>query len=282
MPSEQHVVPRPFGGDSYIAESDQPEERQLIAAVLTVTDAQIRLLEDFERSLWVERHPALELDCDLLLKEVQRTVQRSDGVTLADWDILQKLDVLHHLRRERTMHLGCLAASLRPCPLSPVVFPSVSQDASALLADPGLDITNNQSSLEHSIRGSQFWAVIIGINVYDDPSIPRLRGCVPDALAMHTYLTHDLHVPPDHICLLMQSEGDHPPVWAWPTRQNILAALYTHLRDNSRIRTGDHMLIYFSGHGSAYYTSDTFSSPAARVGSIEALVPLRSRDGIRP
>ncbi|TFY75693.1 hypothetical protein EWM64_g8318 [Hericium alpestre] len=256
MPPEQHVVPRPFGGDSYIAESDQPEERQLIAAVLTVTDAQIRLLEDFERSLWAERHPGLELDCDLLLKEVQRTVQSLGEGTPVDWDILQKLDALHHLRRERTMRLGCLAASLHPFLQLPPVFPSGSQ-----------------SSLEHPTHGSRFWAVIIGINVYDDPSIPRLRGCVPDALAMHTYLTHDLCVPPDHICLLTQSEGDQPPVWAWPTRQNILSALYMHLRDNPRIRTGDHMLIYFSGHGSAYYASDAFASPAARVGSIEALCP---------
>ncbi|TFY78218.1 hypothetical protein EWM64_g5791 [Hericium alpestre] len=242
-------MPRLFGGHSYIEESYHHEEWQLPTAVLTGVDT-IQFLEVVERRIWAERYPNLQLDHDLLLKEVQRTVQISSGGTSADRDALQQLGVLHRLRRERTINLGGLEAGR--------VFNSQLPQANV-----GVD----------QLPGSRFWAVIIGINIYDDLSIPRLKGCVTDALAMHAYLTQDIRVPADHICLLTQSPSDLPPVWAWPTRQNILSALYTHLRDNPHIRAGDNILIYFSGHGSAYYASDAFSSPAARVGSIEALCP---------
>jgi hypothetical protein len=37
-----------------------------------------------------------------------------------------------------------------------------------------------------------------------------------------------------------------------PTRENILAALYSHLRDNDDVRSGDNLLFHFSGHGASY------------------------------
>ncbi|KAF9056810.1 hypothetical protein BDP27DRAFT_1275610 [Rhodocollybia butyracea] len=52
-------------------------------------------------------------------------------------------------------------------------------------------------------NGSRFHVVIVGINKYDDPRTPALKGCVHDALLFRGYLMHDLSVPSDRITLLL-------------------------------------------------------------------------------
>ncbi|KAK0186415.1 caspase domain-containing protein [Armillaria mellea] len=129
-----------------------------------------------------------------------------------------------------------------------------------------------------SVDGSKFWAVIIGIDVYD--SYP-LRGCVSDALLVEEYLKKDLGVPQEQIQLLLGSE--HAPTTDpfFPTRVNIIKTLLD-LVGNPLIRNGDNIIIYFSGHGSSYSSSDYFDSsdetdgsPRAVDGSnIEAICPI--------
>ncbi|KAJ2922365.1 hypothetical protein H1R20_g14743, partial [Candolleomyces eurysporus] len=67
----------------------------------------------------------------------------------------------------------------------------------------------------------------------------KLSGAVPDADAMSNYLRRDLKVPPDQITNLRNKEA---------TRSNIIAA-FEGLRDNSRIKHQDPILIYYAGHG---------------------------------
>ncbi|KAF9017712.1 hypothetical protein BDP27DRAFT_1149522, partial [Rhodocollybia butyracea] len=111
------------------------------------------------------------------------------------------------------------------------------------------------------------WAVIVGINNYDDGATGNLCGCVSDALLMYDYLTVDLGVPQSHISLLLSPALSDPDIsfkYGAPKRDKILNALYD-LRDNNDIRTDDNIVLFFAGHGTSYKLAEP---------NIEAICPM--------
>lgn len=107
----------------------------------------------------------------------------------------------------------------------------------------------------------RLFALIIGINVYQDVTIPDLKGAVPDAEAIRKFLLNELDVPESQMTILLDSQA---------TRSAIVGA-FQHLADNSAIQRGDPILIYYAGHGSwatapkDWHTED---------GKIQMLVPV--------
>ncbi|KAK0492681.1 hypothetical protein EDD18DRAFT_1357514 [Armillaria luteobubalina] len=104
----------------------------------------------------------------------------------------------------------------------------------------------------HCVDASQFWAVLIGIDVYE--SSP-LQGCVLDALLMKKFLIDDLGVPKEWIQSLLRFHNCIPDDPITPSRANIVNTLYS-LIHNDEIRLGDNIIIYYAGHGSTYRCSD--------------------------
>lgn len=89
------------------------------------------------------------------------------------------------------------------------------------------------------------WAVLIGIDNYDDATIRTLDYCVSDIKLFCSVLINEERgkFNPDKVKLLIQDDADRS---INPIRSNILSAL-NHL---SRVATkNDSILIYFSGHG---------------------------------
>ncbi|SJL03967.1 uncharacterized protein ARMOST_07324 [Armillaria ostoyae] len=126
----------------------------------------------------------------------------------------------------------------------------------------------------HSVDGSRFWAILIGI---DDYELNPLNGCVEDAKAMEDYLLDDLQVPKDHIQLLL---GPKEPASSrdviYPSRDNIIRALFG-IITNDQIRPGDNIIIYFAGHGSYYFPSECDDKALLDLigpGAIEAICPI--------
>ncbi|KAK0439290.1 caspase domain-containing protein [Desarmillaria tabescens] len=152
---------------------------------------------------------------------------------------------------------------------------------------PFLEKQSSASIVESplNVGRSPFWAVIIGIDAYD--SYP-LRGCVSDALLVAEYLQEDVGVPQEQIQLLLGSEHASCEDPSYPSRVNIIKALLG-LISNPSILPGDNIIIYFSGHGAGYSSSDYFhsdtdsdeadESPRAIDRSIEAICPI-DRDTI--
>ncbi|KAG6809066.1 hypothetical protein H0H92_001742 [Tricholoma furcatifolium] len=83
------------------------------------------------------------------------------------------------------------------------------------------------------------FAVIIGINRYNDINVPDLKGAVADADAISEFLLH-IHVPQDRIVNLRDEEA---------TRKAILQAI-SDIAANDLIGTQDPIFIYFAGRGS--------------------------------
>ncbi|KAK0470725.1 hypothetical protein IW261DRAFT_923462 [Armillaria novae-zelandiae] len=108
---------------------------------------------------------------------------------------------------------------------------------------------------------SRFWALIVGIDDYE--SSP-LRGAVSDALLMRDYLRKELRMPDTRIeCLLSPASRTS----IFPSRRNIIRKLL-HLAADTEIQYGDHIIIFFSVHGTSY-----FFSKDPPYHAIEALCP---------
>lgn len=89
-------------------------------------------------------------------------------------------------------------------------------------------------------RSENVYAVIIGIDKYQDERIPTLQYAVKDAQGLYGILTNPDHrgVKHDHIKLLLGQEA---------TYQNIKHAVGTWLRQQAGEE--DTVIIYYSGHG---------------------------------
>ncbi|KAA1472264.1 hypothetical protein DENSPDRAFT_170741 [Dentipellis sp. KUC8613] len=105
-----------------------------------------------------------------------------------------------------------------------------SQDRSAKIPTP-IPVPNNPPRL---------FALIIGINKYQSYNVPPLKGAVPDANQVESYLKDDLGVSPDNIKNLRDREA---------TRAAIIQELRA-LSTDDRIRPGDPIFIFYAGHGS--------------------------------
>jgi hypothetical protein len=104
----------------------------------------------------------------------------------------------------------------------------------------GAIMTNAISDID---QGLQKWALLIGINQY--PKLPRdkwLSGCVNDVNAIEEVLSSELFgFPREHILKLTNHDA---------MRDGILRAFREHLVENPNIRSGDVVVVYYSGHGS--------------------------------
>ncbi len=85
------------------------------------------------------------------------------------------------------------------------------------------------------------WAVVIGAGRYEDPAIPRLQYTVPDAEALHRFLTGPGGFKPEQVLLLTDRTERKP------TLRNLKWALGTFLARSARKE--DTVLIFFAGHG---------------------------------
>ena len=82
-------------------------------------------------------------------------------------------------------------------------------------------------------------ALLVGIDRYPGfPECSQLSSCAGDARLMAEVLRDDFEFPPDNVELLLNEEA---------TRQGILDALEGLAR---RVRSGDTVVFYYSGHGS--------------------------------
>ncbi|CCL99087.1 uncharacterized protein FIBRA_01101 [Fibroporia radiculosa] len=109
---------------------------------------------------------------------------------------------------------------------------------------------------------TRVFALIIGIDKYKSGRIWNQESCADDAKNIKHWLTRDLHVPRDQICLLLDAEA---------TKRKIEDHFMSHLVNNPAIERGDAILVYFSGHGS------TVRSPPGWFehgrGEVEVLCP---------
>jgi len=91
------------------------------------------------------------------------------------------------------------------------------------------------------------WALIIGIEDYEDPNIADLKYSVDDAKLLYEILTDPNRGGFDPECVRLLTDDAEDPSLR-PTRRNILRALKNWL---SRTKPEDTVLFYFSGHGVA-------------------------------
>ncbi|MGC4042711.1 MAG: caspase family protein [Armatimonas sp.] len=84
------------------------------------------------------------------------------------------------------------------------------------------------------------WALLIGVNQYDDQRIASLRTAAADARLLQKTLIEGLKVPEDNIEILT-SESPRKP-----TRSNISVALQ---RLAQNVKPGDSVYVLYSGHG---------------------------------
>lgn len=88
------------------------------------------------------------------------------------------------------------------------------------------------------------WALLVGTEAYDDPTIIDLRFADDDAKAMGKTLIDSGDWAPDHV-VVMTPDQDNPVLH--PTNANIRAQLAR----LAQIEHADTVLFYFSGHGAA-------------------------------
>ncbi|CAE6469513.1 unnamed protein product [Rhizoctonia solani] len=109
----------------------------------------------------------------------------------------------------------------------------------------GVTLPNGTFALETN-HTSKLRALIIGINEYRDPNIPKLKGAVADADEVAELLVSELKVSPDHIINLRDGAA---------TRQTIIDSIKS-LESNPQIEKGDPILIYYAGHGGVIKATD--------------------------
>ncbi|KAJ7747456.1 hypothetical protein DFH07DRAFT_962563 [Mycena maculata] len=100
------------------------------------------------------------------------------------------------------------------------------------------------------LKGSNVFALVIGINTYSSSDYPNLQGAVNDARAFEKYLLEPpkegggggLGVPDSNILVLEDLQA---------TRAGILEAFQSHFLNNTKIPDGGDaaMILFYAGHG---------------------------------
>ncbi|KAL0563710.1 hypothetical protein V5O48_018353, partial [Marasmius crinis-equi] len=101
------------------------------------------------------------------------------------------------------------------------------------------------------------FALIIGINIYNDDEIRNLNGAAADADAFSSLLVEVYRVPAERIVNMHDQEA---------TREKILGAIQD-LADNPVIGVSDPMVIYYAGH------SAEVDSPLGTARKMQMLIP---------
>jgi hypothetical protein len=87
------------------------------------------------------------------------------------------------------------------------------------------------------------WAIVIGVNQYEDRDIPTLHYCVDDARLMAKCLERYCGIPRDHILLLTDEERN---IERRPTLKNLKELIPEWLQ---QARPGNLVVVFFAGHG---------------------------------
>ncbi|TFK26142.1 hypothetical protein FA15DRAFT_616471 [Coprinopsis marcescibilis] len=90
-------------------------------------------------------------------------------------------------------------------------------------------------------RQIKAFSLVIGIDEYQSPEVPRLRRCASDADIIYDYIL-DTFGPENAGNILILKNGN-------ATRRAILSAFRSHLIDNEDIKAEDSVIVYFAGHG---------------------------------
>lgn len=116
--------------------------------------------------------------------------------------------------------------------------------AAGQAAAPGRDIVvvPGASPQEQFAQGRK-WAVVIGINEYLDPAIPRLRYSVADARLVAETLIQKCGYEADRILLLTDDQEKRHLL---PLRLNLLEQIPAWL---GHAGPADTVLVFFAGHG---------------------------------
>jgi Caspase domain len=94
--------------------------------------------------------------------------------------------------------------------------------------------------LAQSSSGRKY-ALLIGINQYDDLQIAALQGCITDVEMQYNLLRYRYGFAPEDIRILTNETPEKP------TRANILKAFEEHLI--AQVKPGDIAVFHYSGHG---------------------------------
>lgn len=94
------------------------------------------------------------------------------------------------------------------------------------------------------------YALLIGLDQYQDKRIPTLHGCVNDVSRFETYLKTTLNVPNNQVLKLTDRQA---------TKTVVVAAFEKHLAQATK---DDVVIFYFAGHGIKQYANPVFKASA--------------------
>jgi uncharacterized caspase-like protein len=103
--------------------------------------------------------------------------------------------------------------------------------------------TVHPSAFGDGLPPTRRWAVVIGVDRYDDPAIPRLKYCASDAKLLADTLVKDCGYAPERVLLLT---NDAKSAELQPVGGNLRKELTSRL---AKVAQNDTVLVYFSGHG---------------------------------
>ena len=89
----------------------------------------------------------------------------------------------------------------------------------------------------------QVWAIVVGIDEYVRPSIPKLRYAVADAKLFSQALQDTLKVPQDHIFLMTSDAVDEN------SQPRFVNVAYRLSSLKGKVKKDDTVIFYFAGHG---------------------------------
>ena len=97
------------------------------------------------------------------------------------------------------------------------------------------DTISKSVTIDYSFDAARNYAILIGNEKYDDPTIPELDEPVKDVAELYATLTKDYNFDPQNVILLKNE-----------TKAKIIGTLHE-LR--SKITPADNLLIFYAGHG---------------------------------
>lgn len=119
--------------------------------------------------------------------------------------------------------------------------------AAAVLLSDGAQAQERAVKVEGTVAGrfdqGKKWAVVIGVNEYLDPAIPRLQYCVADARAVAHTLTSRCGYEADRLLLITD---DQERLHLRPLKINLQKQIALWLRNAAK---ADTVMVFFSGHG---------------------------------
>jgi formylglycine-generating enzyme required for sulfatase activity len=170
------------------------------------------------------------------------------GAVAQESEILKTVDISRNpsaqvLNRRRVRHASACATLLVAVFLlfPPILLAQRASQADAQ-SDRRITIVTDDAPVNKLPERAKRWALLIGIDEYQDLNISRLYGAANDVRAMRTVLTKGAGFPEEQVVMLATGE----PTGLQPTRSNILSKLSNLLAMTPKDGL---FLLEFSGHG---------------------------------